>query len=61
MSTTCCSLFISKTARPSTSLFALQVLFVVALDDDKDIDGLPTLDAIADTISGPNAEKSFAS
>jgi NADPH:quinone reductase-like Zn-dependent oxidoreductase len=31
--------------------------FVVALDDDKEIDGLPTLDAIADTISGPNAAK----
>jgi NADPH:quinone reductase-like Zn-dependent oxidoreductase len=31
--------------------------FVVALDDDKEIDGLPTLDAIADTIGGPNATK----
>jgi NADPH:quinone reductase-like Zn-dependent oxidoreductase len=30
---------------------------VVALDDDKAIDGMPTLDAIADTISGPNAAK----
>jgi NADPH:quinone reductase-like Zn-dependent oxidoreductase len=30
---------------------------VVALDDDKEIEGLPTLDAIADTISGPNAAK----
>jgi NADPH:quinone reductase-like Zn-dependent oxidoreductase len=30
---------------------------VVALDDDQEIEGLPTLDAIADTISGPNAAK----
>jgi NADPH:quinone reductase-like Zn-dependent oxidoreductase len=30
---------------------------VVSLDDDKDIEGLPELDAIADTISGPNAAK----
>lgn len=30
---------------------------VVALDDDKDIEGLPVLDAIADTISGPTAAK----
>lgn len=30
---------------------------VVALDDDKDIEALPALDAIADTISGPNATK----
>jgi NADPH:quinone reductase-like Zn-dependent oxidoreductase len=30
---------------------------IVALDDDKEIHGLPTLDAIADTISGPNAAK----
>jgi NADPH:quinone reductase-like Zn-dependent oxidoreductase len=30
---------------------------VVALDDNKEIEGLPILDAIADTISGPNAAK----
>jgi NADPH:quinone reductase-like Zn-dependent oxidoreductase len=30
---------------------------VVALDDDKEIDGLPMLDAIADTVSGPTAAK----
>ena len=30
---------------------------VVALDDEKEIEGLPTLDAIADTISGPTAAK----
>jgi NADPH:quinone reductase-like Zn-dependent oxidoreductase len=30
---------------------------VVVLDDDKDIEGWPTLDAIADTISGPIAAK----
>jgi NADPH:quinone reductase-like Zn-dependent oxidoreductase len=34
-----------------------QADLVVALDDDKDIEGLPMLDAIADTISGPNAAK----
>jgi NADPH:quinone reductase-like Zn-dependent oxidoreductase len=30
---------------------------VVALDDDKEIDNLPTLDAIADTINGATAAK----
>jgi NADPH:quinone reductase-like Zn-dependent oxidoreductase len=30
---------------------------IVALDDDKEIGSLPALDAIADTISGPNAAK----
>jgi NADPH:quinone reductase-like Zn-dependent oxidoreductase len=30
---------------------------VVALDDDKEIEGLPVLDAVADTISGQNAAK----
>jgi NADPH:quinone reductase-like Zn-dependent oxidoreductase len=30
---------------------------VVALDDEEEIEGLPSLDAIADTISGPNAAK----